>query len=419
MSVLLSLVAVSPSQPGTSGQITRDQYEQDFDSLWLQLQSDYAYFDYGLVDWNRARAIFRPKISQVKTKGDFIFVLESLLDQLCDPHTQLNTNTPASQRLVPSGARAWAELKGDRAFISELRSPSDGVGLRVGDEIEAINGVPLRNAIEQRIGPATHREKAAVRQYALMCLLAGTHDKDVFVTIQREGTSRRVLLSPADRPTSADSPSPPPVSYRLLPGNVGYIRLNNSLGDTDTIGAFDAALLALRQTKGLILDLRDTPGGGTTVVARGIMGRLVRAEAPYQKHADSGEQRSTGIRHAWLELVSPRGPFTYTELAVVLIDHWTGSMGEGMAIGLSAMHRARTVGTRMAGLLGAKRTWELPNTHIAASYAAEKLFTVKDVPRERVAPDVPVDLRIQKGADPILRAGLREVTRRWTRLTSP
>jgi C-terminal processing protease CtpA/Prc len=38
---------------------------------------------------------------------------------------------------------------------------------------------------------------------------------------------------------------------------------------------------------------------------------------------------------------------------VVLVNHWTGSIGEGMAIGLDAMHRARVVGTPMAHLAGA------------------------------------------------------------------
>ena len=92
------------------------------------------------------------------------------------------------------------------------------------------------------------------------------------------------------------------------------------------------------------------------------MGRLVDREATYQKHALPQEERDTGVRRSWLEVVSPRGPFTYTAPVVVLVDHWTGSMGEGIAIGLDGAGRARVVGTRMAGLLGAKAGETLPNS---------------------------------------------------------
>ena len=101
------------------------------------------------------------------------------------------------------------------------------------------------------------------------------------------------------------------LSSRLLPNNVGYIRLHDSLGDDRVIGEFDSALERYGNTTGLVLDLRDTPGGGNTTVARAILGRFVRTEQPYQKHVLPSEERQSGIRRSWLELVTPRGPFRY------------------------------------------------------------------------------------------------------------
>jgi hypothetical protein len=49
---------------------------------------------------------------------------------------------------------------------------------------------------------------------------------------------------------------------------------------------------------------------------------------PYQKHELASEERMTGVRRSWLELVSPRGEFVYSKPVAVLVNRWTGSMGE-------------------------------------------------------------------------------------------
>jgi carboxyl-terminal processing protease len=177
----------------------------------------------------------------------------------------------------------------------------------------------------------------------------------------------------------------------------------------------DAALKELESTAGLILDLRDTPSGGNTTVARGIMGRFLEREGFYQKHSLPDEERASGVKRSWVEVVSPRGDHPYKAPVVVLVDHWTGSMGEGIAIGMDGLKRATVVGTRMAGLLGATRQITLPNSGIGVSFPAEKLFHVNGTPREDFVPTVPVDLiksESQKAGDPILEAGLKALRER-------
>ena len=47
---------------------------------------------------------------------------------------------------------------------------------------------------------------------------------------------------------------------------------------------------------------------------------------------------------SWAKTVAPRGPQVTARLTV-LVNHWTGSMGEGMAIGLtSSAQAAQTIG---------------------------------------------------------------------------
>ena len=110
---------------------------------------------------------------------------------------------------------------------------------------------------------------------------------------------------------------------------IGYIRLHNSLGDTNLIAAFDSALDSLKSTKGLILDMRDTPSGGNTTVARAIMGRFIDQTMSYQRHSVPAEERAYGVKRSWIEEASPRGSFCYSAPVVVLVDHWTGGQGGG------------------------------------------------------------------------------------------
>ena len=392
---------------------TRKQYEEDFDHLWQSISDDYAYFDQKQTDWNKVREIYRPQISKVKTRGDFVALLESVLEELYDFHTHLNTNTASSPRLVPSGTDIWAEWVNVQAIITEVRPGSyvQRIGIRNGMQITSINGQAIEAAVEHRLGKSLRSRDAAAKNWALRILLAGRHNDKRTVEVISGG--ERQLFSLDDESRGDAVQTRPLLEYGRFEKGLGYIRINNSLGDTDLIKQFDLALAALRNTHGLLLDLRDTPSGGNTTVARGIMGRFIRRDMPYQKHSIPAEERQYGTKRSWIELVSPRGAFPYSAPVVILVDHWTGSMGEGMAIGMDGMKRATIVGTEMARLVGATSGIRLPNTGIGVNFPTEKLFHVNGSPRENFVPPVHVDLLLKTNRDvedPIFDKG-RQVLR--------
>lgn len=72
---------------------------------------------------------------------------------------------------------------------------------------------------------------------------------------------------------------------------------------------------------------------------------------------------------------------------IVVVNRWTGSMVEGIAIGFDGMKRARIVGDRMAGLLGSIYSFTLPETKINFSIPVEKLFHINSTPRENFVPE--------------------------------
>jgi C-terminal processing protease CtpA/Prc len=391
-SVLTSIALVLATSHTPSAQVPvpdARSMKEDVDALVRYVAENYAYLDQKSMKWSSVPQLYSEDLHGVTTMSAFVGVLERIVEELHDHHAHLTTNTAESPRLVPSGADMWAEWQNDHARVLEVRVGSDAerAGIRAGAAIVSINGVPIATAVDARVGRSVARADVAARSWALRTLLAGRRNQSRVITFM-QGTMSMTVDLPA---REQEYPRDGRLAVRTLPGNRGYIRIHDSLGDSDLIGDFDKALAALRQTSALVIDLRDTPGGGNSTVARGILGRFVDRELPYQKHALPTEARETGVTRSWLELVSPRGPFRYDRPVAVLVNHWTGSMGEGLAIGFDATRAGTVVGTPMAGLLGATYRFELPHSRIGVNVPAEQLFHVNGTPREKFIPRVAVD----------------------------
>jgi carboxyl-terminal processing protease len=385
---------------------TPNEFQQDFDVACTRIAATYAYFDVKATRWTDVPALYAADLRGVKSRDEFITLLERVLDELYDPHTQLTVNLERSPRLVPSGTDLWAEWWEGRATITQVRSSSDAerAGLKHGAIVIAIDGVPIGEAVEARQGRSYAHSVAAARDWALRAVLAGRHNTRRVLQIQERGLTRTVELPAAEQFGVGGAPLD---ASEIRPG-VGYIRLNDSLGNGGVVPEFDRALDGLRQARGLIIDLRNTPSGGNSSVARGILGRFVERDQAYQKHVLPSEERATGVRRSWLELVSPRGDFIYSRPVAVLVNRWTGSMGEGLAIGFDATGTGTVVGTAMAGLVGATMRVMLPRTGIGINVPSERLYHVNGVPREAFQPAVLVDIaHARPDQDPFVEAALQ------------
>jgi carboxyl-terminal processing protease len=383
---LTVLAGPAESASSNEGPSRSQRYAADFNAFWKFVSETYAYFDRKETDWERARELHRPAAVGAESDSAFLRALEGALAELYDSHAHLGANTPASPRLVPSGTDLWAEWRGGRATITGVRgrSAAEKAGLRAGMLVERVAGRPVEEAVAALLPRSLRKPDPAARDWALRVALAGTHDAPVRLTAAVEGGAASAFefrpgVARPDRPLDLEAASP----------SVAWIRLHDSLGDTRTIAAFDSALVAARASKGLILDLRDTPSGGTSTVARGILSRLVAGEAAYQRHELPSEERAFGVKRVWVEHVAPRGSSPYRAPIVALVGRWTGSMGEGLAIGLDGMKRAVVLGTPMAGLLGALYQESLPNTNIVVRIPAERLYHVAGAPREEWVPRPP------------------------------
>jgi carboxyl-terminal processing protease len=379
----------APNQQQTAARLA------DLKFLTDKIAEHYVYAQEREID---ARAIYDAYAGGVlRVEDDFgwTLYLEPVLGELYDHHAFLNMNTDESPRLVPSGADMWPEYVNGVATITSVRAESSAAkaGLRPGMTVTMLNQIPMAEAVRARMPRALKTSNEQARDYALQVALAGVRKQPRVVTACVRTACKDYDLGDPELPNP-----PSPITARMLDGKIGYLRIENSLGDTDTVAAFDAAVVGLKGMRALILDLRNTPGGGNTDVAEPILGRFIRERTNYQLVETPG-------RGKWERYADPRGP-TISVPLYVLVDRWTGSMGEGMAVGFDGMGRGIVIGTRMAGLKGAIEDFPLPNSKIVAKFPTEKLFHLGGTPREDWTPPILVDLSKSNAADPILATAL-------------
>ncbi len=364
----------------SSATFAQTKYQKDFSAFWTDINNHYAYLDQQHINWEKVRELYEPKTENITTDEEFIRFLETVLNELYNGHSSLNSNLMSSNRLIPSGSDLYMEKVGNKYVIKDIRKGfgADLSGLKTGMEVKLYNGKPVEEQLKKFLPKFTDTPNQKMVQYALNMLFAGTHDTKREITAMVNGKETKFYsVTYGNRDELLYS--------KALNGNTAYIKINNSLGNNNLIAAFDKALDSLFRYKNLVIDLTETPGGGNSTVARAIMGRFTAELLPYQVHELDEKQYQTK-RH-WVEYVPSRKD-TYTGKVYVLVGRWTGSMGEGMAVGFDGMKRAKIIGTEMAGLIGAISTFQLPETKIGVQFPTERLYHINGTPREDFIPEI-------------------------------
>ncbi|WP_394727089.1 S41 family peptidase [Altererythrobacter sp. GH1-8] len=391
------LTLCSPALAGEKSADTEAARLFDAAAAWEEfeqlLRGKYAYIDRDDMDVDAQLARSQELASQAETNDEFRRIIHQTALTFMDPHLIVGPFTADDYAIVMTAADLDARFEGGRLLISDVRagSPAFEAGIRSGDEMLAIDGELPNVAAMLPFGKVLAEPTAAQLDYGATLAINGRrgHARK----LQVRGPSGEVryleLISATEFARSLDDREPVTLTRIGEQAEIAVIRINNSLGNNDTIIAFDQAMKAALSAKAIVLDMRDTPSGGNTEVARSIIGHFTREMRPYQVHEIPAFEREFTVPRRFVEYVYPREP-NYAGPVYVLHGRWTGSMGEGIVIGMDAATDAVTIGSDMGDLLGGLWNWDLEKSEARVDLGGEALFHVNGAPREDFVANVPL-----------------------------
>lgn len=244
-----------------------------------------------------------------------------------DPHSALLDSTAYASYQNENAGRYTGlglELVSIKGIVHVHRvlegSPAAAAGVRAGDELKSVDGHPVQ--------PGAYE--------AQLDSLRGPVGEPVRLVLQRDNVADPIQIDLWRGPVSTHS-----VDGQWLRSGYRYVRI--ALFTDTTVDELHRELAAVepgRSLKGLVLDLRDNPGGlldAAVEVADDFLdsGVIVTAEgrtaaARYQRSAKPGD-------------IGMGVPI------VVLVNGGTASSAEIVAAALRDNHRARLMGTRTFG----------------------------------------------------------------------
>jgi carboxyl-terminal processing protease len=278
----------------------------------------------------QALALIEQQYAEPKTTKDLVYgAIQGAVGTL-DPHSSFMTPDEFRELQIEtkgkfSGIGIEITLK-DRTLtvVSPIEgTPAYQAGLKAGDQIVKINGKSTKNI----------NLMEAVKQ------IRGPKGSKVTLTINREGFQhpKEVVITRETIPIRS-------VKARILDDGIGYVRITNFQDSTDR--DLEAFLKKMKQRlvpfKGLVLDLRNDPGG--------LLEQAVRVSDEFLKSGlivyTEGRSRNQNMR--FYARSTEEGKLA-TAPIIVLINEGSASASEIVAGALKDQKRAVIVGTKSYG----------------------------------------------------------------------
>lgn len=380
--MLISSIGYAQSQDNFDAKLAWQEFYHVFNQ-------DYAYKETSQIDTANLLLQYQKKALLAKSNSEFIDVVQIFLRHFQDPHLNIGPLNNDDYSVTPTGSDIWAVYKGGKYLVGDLKAGGAAykAGIKVNSEVITVDGLSVEAAINKVFGGTIASLTKQQKLWGLNIALGGLRNQARTITIVQDNKLQMYKLA-ATYEAINRAGSEPTLSFKNM-NEIGYIRFNNSLGNADTVSAFKEAIGQLIDTKALIIDLRNIPSGGNTSVAEPILGHFVQQETVYQLY----QRQLNGIPFHKAELekavVKPSMPF-YGKPFVVLAGRWTGSMGEGMMIGLDALGAHAVIGAPTADLLGGIKNVKLMKSGAVLDLGFERMFHVNGSYRE----DFQADIRI-------------------------
>jgi len=332
---------------------------ENFDVLAKAIDRNYSFFVHKGIDWQEVIAHYRPKAERVRTTKEFYRLIHQLVMELKDFHSWLcdYQDVPTLGRFSPQMPTRLIEGK---LAVTEVVKGSETYkkGLRPGSVVIAVDGLSVKSKI-QKIRPLMHMyssERCFLEQ-AYRRILDGKKGSTVSIKFIAPGeNSPRIarLKRVSSRKQGVIQPSFHMNKGKFIsdgrhPSGYGYIRILSFSGRLEIADEFDRALERLKNTPGLIIDVRENLGGFGTAQAR-IIGRFITSRTKVgTSYRKNGPGHKDFAKHD--TYIAPTGGWQYTKPVVLLINAITGSACDLFASRIISTGRPITIGTTTHGNL--------------------------------------------------------------------
>jgi carboxyl-terminal processing protease len=386
---------VVPAPPAK--ELASSERARAFDFVWETIAERYHDPKLNGVDWKAVGQRYRPLALGAKDDATFWETLDRMTGELRDSHTRVESPERVALRKRDESISlgfGFIPLEGKLA-VTNVSADSDAwwAGVRPGMTLVDIGGEPAMAAYERLMAETRFDSTERSRHFrVLRRLLTGPEDSKVPFTFERSDGSR-FQATVARRKFSSRAST----THRVLPSGFGYLRLTQwTLG----VGSRAVAGLdALRETPGLVIDLRGNPGGTVQTVDQ-LLGEF------FDKRTELGRTttrtgRPVSVLFGAVEIIKLKNaiegnPNAYKGKVAILVNSQSASASELFAGTMQAAGRAVVVGQPTCGcLLGFLGYARVPGgAELAYSEVGFVLSNGKRIEGEGVMPDYPVPIAL-------------------------
>jgi len=378
---------------------------------WNVIQYFYPYLHL-LDDWDPVLPEFLARMETAETGRDYALTIQEMMAHVADGHTSVSGHPEIAKYFgdvaLPLEVR-WME--GAAVVTRVYHESARKAGIEIGDAILSVDGEATEARMDRfRKYVAGSTEDFIRQRFCNRSLTRGAIGSTAVLSLQGvDGKVREVRM------IRERLPYVPPQGQgevvRILPGNIGYMDLTRL-----QVAEVPAAFEKVKNTQGLVFDMRGYPNGTAWSIAPRINTRNARVGAQFRRSevsAFSAEEGDAGFYFAQPLPPLPPGVPKYTRPTVMLIDDRAISQSEHSGLFFEAANGTRFIGTPTAGANGDVTTFSLPGGILVR-------FTGHDVrhadggqlQRKGLSPHVevaPTRAGLRAGKDEVLERALQDL----------
>jgi C-terminal peptidase prc len=324
------MTALADATPLPWHPMTPGQRVAVFQQAWELVRDRYVYVDYHGQDWIAVHDEFLPKVESESDTPAFYDLMRALIDRLDDGHSRFADPDEASWEDAHQQAAdepvgdmgLFGAMLGEAFRVLEVApgSPAAQAGIRRGDILRAVDGIPITN------------EDDAI------FFLSGLPGDMSILLIQTPGQAARHVHVTRVAAEYVLQPQ-----ALIWPGtHIAYLDLPTFDHDGIANKVHDQlALLTAERIDGLIIDLREN-GGGLIREMRDTLALFI----------NGGQIGYEATRRSGYPITLPRGQQLASLVRkpiVILIDHGSGSAAEVFAAAMRYRGAGIALGTNSAG----------------------------------------------------------------------